>query len=89
MSRSSLQVTFLNGKAFAAYLALPRRTGDRSARTRRVPPGLVIDLAPDGRAIGIEITTPRRTSLTALNRVLRKVGAEQLTRAELAPLRMA
>lgn len=84
-----LEVTFRHGRALAAYLYLPRRTRDRSARTRRVEPGLVIDLAADGRAIGIEITAPTRVTVTALNRVLRELGATLVTRADLAPLRAA
>lgn len=86
---SYLEVTFRHGRALAAYLYLPRRTRDRSTRTRRVDPGLVIDLTADGRAIGIEITAPTRVTVTALNRVLRELGAALVTRADLAPLRAA
>ena len=84
-----LEVTYQHGRVLAAYLYLPRRTKDRSARTRRVAPGLVIDLTAGGRAIGIEITAPAKLTVTALNRVLRSVGAAPLTRADLAPLRAA
>ncbi|MEX2154559.1 MAG: hypothetical protein WD825_14555 [Gemmatimonadaceae bacterium] len=35
----------------AAYLHLAGRGPARSVRTRRVPPGLVIDLGADGRAV--------------------------------------
>lgn len=86
---SYLEVTFRHGRALAAYLYLPRRARDRSARTRRVEPGLVIDMAADGRPIGIEITAPTRVTVTALNRVLRGLGAAPVTRADLAPLRAA
>jgi hypothetical protein len=86
---SYLEVTFRHGRALAAYLYLPRRTRDRSARTRRVEPGLVIDLAADGRPIGIEITAPTRVTVTALNRVLRGLGAAPVKRADLTPLRVA
>ena len=84
-----LEVTFRNGRALAAYLYLPRRAKDRSVRTRRVAPGLVVDLARDGRAIGVEITAPTKVTVTSLNRVLRGLGAAPLTRADLAPLRAA
>jgi hypothetical protein len=89
MSRSYLQVTFRKGKPLAAYLYLPRRDRDRSARTRRATPGLVIDLTADGRAIGVEITAPSRITVTALNRVLRAIGAAPVTREDLAPLHAA
>jgi hypothetical protein len=73
----------------AAYLYLPRRAADRSARTRKVAPGLVIDLTAGGRAIGIEITAPSKVTITALNRALRSIGATPMTRAEFAPIRAA
>jgi hypothetical protein len=86
---SYLEVTFRRGRPLAAYLYLPRRARDRSARTRRAAPGLVVDLAADGRPIGIEITAPSRVTVTALNRILRSFGLSPLTRADLAPLRAA
>lgn len=89
MNGSYLEVTFRKGRALAAYLYLPGRTGDRSVRTRRFPPGLVIDLAADGRAIGVEITAPSRITLAALNRVLRGLGAGPVTSSDLAPLNAA
>jgi hypothetical protein len=72
-----------------AYLYLPRRAKDRSVRTRRAAPGLVIDFTSGGRAIGIRITAPSKVTITALNRVLRSLGAPPLKRADLAPLRAA
>jgi hypothetical protein len=86
---SYLEVTFRHGRALAAYLYLPRRPRDHSVRTKRARPGLVIDLAADGRPIGIEITAPSRVTVTALNRVLRSLGQAPLKRADLAPLRAA
>ena len=69
MKESYLEVTFRHGQAIAAYYYLPRRANQKSARTRRVEPGLVIDFTADGEAIGIEITTPAKVSLAALNAV--------------------
>src|SRR3989442_2209567 len=40
----------------------PRSADERSVRSRRVEPGLVIDFAADGHAIGIEINTPSNGS---------------------------
>jgi hypothetical protein len=54
-----LEVTYRDGKPIAAYLYLPRRPDDHSVRTRRFDRGLVMDLAEDGRPIGIEITSPK------------------------------
>jgi len=86
MKATYLSVTFRNGRALAAYLYLPRRSRDKSARTRRAPRGLVIDFAADGRPIGVEITDPRRVTVAGLNRVLRAIGAEPVTRLDLAPI---
>ena len=89
MKDSYLEVTFRRGRPLAAYLYLPRRPKDRSYRTKRVPPGLVIDYTRGGRPIGIEITAPPKLSAAALNRVLRRLGVPTVTRADLAPLRAA
>ena len=89
MTDSYLEVTFRQGRAIAAYLYLSRRSKDRSARTQVAAGGLVIDFAKDGRAIGVEITSPQAVTLAALNRVLRGLGVDGLKRGDLAPLRAA
>jgi hypothetical protein len=86
LSESFLEVTFRHGRPFAAYLYLPRRKGEKSYRTRRREPGLVIDFTRAGRPIGVEITAPGHVSLAQLNRVLRDLGATPLKRTEFAPL---
>lgn len=86
MNESYLEVTFRHGRPLAAYYYLPRRPKDKSCRTRRVEPGLVIDFTRDGKPIGIEIVAPDKLTLTAFNRVLRELGFPRLTRADLAPL---
>ncbi len=89
MNEAYLEVTFRHGRALAAYLYLPRRPGQKSYRTSRVEPGLVIDFGRGGKPIGIEITAPSKVSVAALNRVLRQLGMPMVTRADLAPLRAA
>lgn len=86
MREPYLEVTFRHGRPIAAYYYLPRRAGQRSARTRRVEPGLVVDFADDGAAIGIEITAPSKMSLSALNAVLRELGHAPASEADLAPV---
>jgi hypothetical protein len=86
MRESYLEVTFRHGRPLAAYYYLPRRPGQKSHRTRRVEPGLVIDFARDGQPIGVEITAPSKLSLAALNRVMRELGAPPVTRNDLAPV---
>jgi hypothetical protein len=86
MKEPYLEVTFRHGRPIAAYYYLPREANQKSARTRRVEPGLVIDFTSDGQAIGIEITTPTKVSLAALNAVLRELGQAPASQADLAPL---
>ena len=89
MKQRYLEVTFRNGKPLAAYLYLLRKPGDTSARTAQQGEGLLIDLAADGRAIGIEIAAPSRVSLEALNRALAAVNQAPATADELRPLAAA
>lgn len=89
MKQRYLEITFRKGKPIAAYLYLPRQPQDRSARTEMREGGLVIDFAADGRAIGIEITSPSTLTLGTLNRVLGEVKQEPATGAEVAPLAAA
>ena len=86
MNETYLEVTFRHGRPIAAYYYLPRETNQKSVRTRRVEPGLVIDFTADGQAIGIEITTPAKVSLAALNAVLRELGHPLASQADLAPV---
>lgn len=89
MKSSYLEVTFRHGRPLAAYLYLPRQPKDKSYRTERVEPGLVIDFSRRGKPIGVEITAPAKLSAPVLNRVLRRLGVPPVTRADLAPLRAA
>lgn len=81
-----LEVTYRKGKPFVAYLYLPRKIGDRSARTERREAGLLIDYAADGRAIGIEITAPTKVTLANLNQALAAANQPPATPDDLAPL---
>ena len=89
MNDSYLEVMFRHGRPIAAYYYLPRRPTDKSCRTKRVEPGLVIDFARGGKPIGIEILAPDKLTLTTFNRVLRELGFPPLKQADLAPLRAA
>jgi uncharacterized protein YuzE len=89
MKDAYLEVTYRHGKALAAYFYLPSKPRAKSARTKRVEPGLIIDLTADGKPLGIEITAPSQVTLAILNRVLRDLGCAPLRRADVAPLRAA
>lgn len=89
MKEPYLEVTFRRGQAIAAYYYLPRRPGQKSYRSVRFEPGMVVDFGRAGKPIGIEITAPGRTSQVALNRVLRQLGLPTVKSSDLAPLRAA
>ncbi|OFV92792.1 MAG: hypothetical protein A3G76_10360 [Acidobacteria bacterium RIFCSPLOWO2_12_FULL_65_11] len=86
MKEPYLEVTFRHGRPIAAYYYLPRQANQKSVKTRQVEPGLVIDFAAEGQAIGIEITAPTKVSLAALNAVLRELGHPPATEVDLAPV---
>jgi len=86
MSRTYLEVTFCDGKPFAAYLQLPRKTGDKAARSKKAESGLVVDFSADGRPIGIEITSPAQFSVAALNRVMASLDLTPVAAGVVAPL---
>jgi uncharacterized protein YuzE len=89
MKEAYLEVTYHHRRALAAYYHLPRPARWKSVRTRRVDPGLIIDLAANGQPLGIEITAPAQLTVAALNRILRELGCAPVRRADLAPLRAA
>ncbi len=86
MKHAYLEVTYRKGRPVAAYYYLPRRDGDRSARTEKAEGGMLVDYAADARAIGIEITSPSRADLSQLNRLLESLGHPPAAPEELAPL---
>jgi uncharacterized protein YuzE len=70
----------------AAYLYLSREAGERSCRTQRVEPGMVVDFGQSGRPIGIEITAPGMVSASEINALLHDLGLGPVAQADLAPL---
>ncbi len=86
MKERYLEVTFRHGRPIAAYYYLPREANQKSARTRKVELGLVIDFTAEGQAIGIEITAPGKVSLAALNAVLEELGQAPASEVDLAPV---
>ena len=89
MKEPYLEITFRRGRPFAAYYYLPRRPGQKSFRSLRIEPGMVVDLTRGGKPIGIEITAPGLVSQTIFNRVLKQLGLPAAKSKDLAPLRAA
>ena len=89
MKEPYLEVTFRRGKPIAAYLYLPRESGEKSVRTAKVEAGMVIDFGQKGNPIGIEITAPTKVTITDLYHLLVKLGLPPMQDNALAPLRAA
>jgi uncharacterized protein YuzE len=86
MNERYLEVTYRKGRPLAAYMYLPRRAGDKCARTVRADEGLLVDWSADGRPIGVEILSPAKVSVEQLNRVLTGLSLPPLTANELPPM---
>ncbi|QQO53575.1 MAG: DUF2283 domain-containing protein [Thiohalocapsa sp. PB-PSB1] len=89
MKQPYLEVTYRCGRPLAAYLYLPRKAEDKSVRTTKAEPGMIIDYEKNGRAIGIEIAAPTIVTVSDLNRVLTEIGAHPISQDDLAPLKAA
>lgn len=89
MKEPYLEVTFRHGLPFAAYLYLPRQLGEKSCKTSKANPGLIIDFDESGKPIGIEITAPSKVTVDDINCVMENLGLSRISSEELAPLRVA
>jgi len=89
MNPGYLEITYRHGRPLAAYLYLPRKADDYSERTEDRGGGLLVDYAPDGRAIGIELTNPESVTVDQVNRILHDLDAELIGDEDLRPLALA
>ena len=85
MSKPYLEVTYRQGKPFAAYLYLDRRPGDKSARTIAHGDWLV-DFTADGRAIGVEFPNVGAVNIAELNRILASGHQPAVAEKDIMPL---
>jgi hypothetical protein len=89
MNAGYLEITYRHGKVFAAYLYLPRQSGDRVHHSDPCERGMVIDYSEDGRPLGIEITSPRRADRASVNQVPQRLHQPAVSDADLQPLAIA
>lgn len=80
-----LRISYRNGRPRVGYLYLSDRK-EKSARSRRVEHGMVLDINKEGRLIGIELLVPQKITLEAINKILQEYGLEPLKEADLAPI---
>ena len=81
-----LEVTFREGKPLAAYLYLPRNSGEKSVRSEKAGKGMIVDFGAGGDMIGLEITAPSMITVDDINAVLARFGQPALASEELSPL---
>lgn len=89
MKPITVQVTYRMGRPFAAYIVLDRRPSDAISRTEEVSADLLVDYAEDGRALGIEVVTPKAVTIDDILAVFDQLGLGRPAKEELAPLRAA
>ena len=89
MKHSFLEVTFRRGRPVAAYLYVCGHPEQKVSKSRRVEPGLVVDLDAHGKLLGIEITAPSKVKAAALNRVLSEFHLPPVAQEDLRPLTAA
>jgi uncharacterized protein YuzE len=80
-----LRISYRNGRPRVGYLYLSDPK-EKSERTRRVEPGMVLDFNRDGELIGIELLAPSLVTVDAINAVLKEYGLEPVRESDLAPL---
>ena len=80
-----LEITYRDGNPRLGYLYLSR-PDEKSARSRRISPALVVDVNKEGNLIGIELLAPGQVTLEAINRVLKEYGLGPLDESQLKPL---
>ena len=80
-----LRISYRNGRPRVGYLYLSDPK-EKSDRTRRVEPGMVLDFNKDGKLIGIELLAPSLVTVDAINTILKEYGLEPVKESALAPL---
>jgi len=81
-----LEVTYRDGRAWVAYLYLPRKNDEKSDHCRKMEPDMVLDINREGKLIGIEMLAPQLVTLEGINTILGEYGFEALGESVLKPL---
>jgi hypothetical protein len=85
MEDVDLRISFRNGRPRVGYLYLSDPK-EKSARSRRVELGMVLDFSQDDRLIGIELLAPQMITLEAINKILEEYHQKPLKESDLAPI---
>ena len=84
-----LEITYRKGKAIAAYLYLTGKPGTKIVKVKKLENGLIADFDGQNRLIGLEITSPKTTTIKQINQALITLSIMPVSENELAPLKAA
>lgn len=84
-----LEITYRKGKAIAAYLYLARNTSAKILKVKKLENGLIADFDGQNQPIGLEITSPKTTTIKQINQALITLSIMPVSENELAPLKAA
>ena len=85
MNHVDLRISYRDGRPRVGYLYLSDPK-EKSARSKRIDHGMVLDFNQAGALIGIELLAPWLVTLEAINNVLTEHGLEPLKESDLKPL---
>ena len=80
-----LEISYRDGRPRLGYLYLSD-PAEKSAHSRRISAELVIDLNERGALIGIELLDPEKTTVEAINDVLKQHGLDAIRESDLKPI---
>ena len=81
-----LEITYRRGKPFAGYLYLSDTQPQEPCRTEEVRPGVLVDIAPDGEALGIEFLSPGSVTPEDLRAIAERLHGIQVPTEDLSPI---
>jgi len=85
MKHIDLSISYRDGHPRVGYLYLSDPKV-KSARSKRIDGGMVLDFDNAGNLIGIELLAPRLVTLEVINNVLAENGLDLLQESDLKPL---
>ena len=85
MTTATLQVTYREGKPWAAYLSIGNRTGRTVAVSRERGP-VVVDLDADSNVLGFELHTITADGVDRLKQELTAHHLQEVSGKDLRPL---
>jgi uncharacterized protein YuzE len=86
MIGQSLRITYVKGRAFAAYFYLPHAESQKSDHTKQFFDEIVVDFDEKDKPIGIEIISPGYVSKEEVAAVLSELGLNPALIEEFEPV---